>query len=154
MGASLPCNSEEPDIDLTRSPPPLLPGAASLSPPPFLAGGASFGTPGEFRPAKNIDDNRVAGAGETGGEEGNGVEESTTGRLVRLISEKASRAEAKSALLVKRVAELEDKLEEAQSWKVAVDEAAGQVAIAAARQQRHGGEAKKQKSGIPTKGNI
>ena len=121
MGASLPCNSEEPDIDLTRSPPPLLPGAAR---------------------------------GETGGEEGNGVEESTTGRLVRLISEKASRAEAKSALLVKRVAELEDKLEEAQSWKVAVDQAAGHVTIAAARQQRHGGEAKKQKSGIPTKGNI
>ena len=118
MGASLPCNSEEPDIDLTRSPPPLLPGAASLSP------------------------------------EGNGVEESTTGRLVRLISEKAARAEAKSALLVKRVAELEAKLEEAQSWKAAVDEAAGHVTIAAARQQRHGGEAKKQKSGIPTKGNI
>ena len=214
MGASLPCNNEDPDVDVTRSPPPLLPGAASLSPPPFLAVGASFGTPGEFRPAQNIDgqtadaywmnqrpdgehaapandepgrraiildleavrgrhdregshavdddaatttedDNRAAGAGVTGeDEEGEGVEESSTGRLVRLISEKAARAEAKSALLVERVEELELKLEEARSWKAAVEQAAGEVVSAAARQQRHGGEAKKQKSGNPTKGNI
>jgi hypothetical protein len=102
-----------------------------------------------------VDDNRAAGPGVAGeDEEGDRVGESSTGRLVRLISEKAARAEAKSALLVERVEELELKLEEARSWKAAVEQAAGEVASAAARQQRHGGEAKKQKSGNPTKGNI